>query len=220
MLCSWAGRDNLESLRHHFRSHPDLARRCRQPWAELPHRVTAGALALAPVGHRRDVRHHHRVAGLCRADHVRFECADPSLRLAGDAVRIVGGAYLVWLGIQAWRAQPHDLQPAAAAGTGQGGPSLLHGLRVGFLTEITNPKGIAFFLGLFAAAVPAATPLWAKLAVLSAGGVIEVAWYTAVSFALSSGPMRAGYQRVRRTVDRVLGTLLIALGLKVALDAR
>jgi hypothetical protein len=31
-----------------------------------------------------------------------------------------------------------------------------------------NPKGIAFFLGLFAAAVPEATPLWAKLAVLSA----------------------------------------------------
>ena len=43
-----------------------------------------------------------------------------------------------------------------------------------------------------AAAVPASTPLWAKLAVLSAGGVIEVAWYAAVSFALSSGPMRAG----------------------------
>lgn len=137
----------------------------------------------------------------------------------GDTIRIVGGAYLVWLGIQAWRSQPEDFQPTAA-GTGQGGPSLLHGLRVGFLTEITNPKGIAFFLGLFAAAVPAATPLWAKLAVLSAGGVIEVAWYTVVSFALSSGPMRAGYQRVRRTVDRVLGTLLIALGLKVALDAR
>ena len=137
----------------------------------------------------------------------------------GDTIRIVGGAYLVWLGIQAWRSHPEELQPAAA-GTGEGGPSLLHGLRVGFLTEITNPKGIAFFLGLFAAAVPAATPLWAKLAVLSAGGVIEVAWYTVVSFALSSGPMRAGYQRVRRTVDRVLGTLLIALGLRVALDAR
>ena len=137
----------------------------------------------------------------------------------GDAVRIGGGAYLVWLGIQAWRAAPDDLQPAGT-GTGQGAPSLLHGVRVGFLTEITTPKGIAFFLGLFAAAVPAATPLWAKLAVLAAGGVIEVAWYAAVSFALASGPMRAGYLRVRRRVDRVLGTLLIALGLEVALDAR
>jgi threonine efflux protein len=137
----------------------------------------------------------------------------------GDAVRIVGGVYLIWLGIHAWRTRPEDLHPAAV-GAVRDVPSLRGGLRVGFLTEITNPKGIAFFLGLFAAAVPAATPLWAKLTVLSAGGVIEVAWYTAVSFALSSGPMQAGYRRIRRTVDRVLGTLLIALGLKVALDAR
>ena len=137
----------------------------------------------------------------------------------GDSIRIVGGAYLVWLGVQAWRARPEDPQPAAA-GAVRDVPSLLRGLRVGFLTEITNPKGIAFFLGLFAAAVPAATPLWAKLAVLLAGGMVEVAWYTAVSFVLSSGPMRAGYQKVRRTVDRVFGALLIAVGLKVALDAR
>jgi RhtB (resistance to homoserine/threonine) family protein len=137
----------------------------------------------------------------------------------GDSIRIVGGAYLVWLGIQAWRARPEDPHPAAV-GAVQDAPSLLRGLRVGFITEITNPKGIAFFLGLFAAAVPAATPLWAKLAVLSAGGMVEVAWYTAVSFVLSSGPMRAGYQKVRRTVDRVLGALLIAVGLKVALDER
>jgi RhtB (resistance to homoserine/threonine) family protein len=135
----------------------------------------------------------------------------------GDTIRIVGGAYLVWLGIQAWRARPADLHPTAP-GAARNAPSLLGGLRVGFLTEITNPKGIAFFLGLFAAAVPAMTPLWAKLAVLSAGGVIELGWYMAVSFALSSGPMRAAYQNVRRTVDRVMGTLLIAVGLKVALD--
>lgn len=137
----------------------------------------------------------------------------------GDTIRVVGGAYLVWLGIQAWRARPDDMQ-SSATGAAQDRPSLLHGLRVGFLTEITNPKGIAFFLGLFAAAVPAATPFWAKLSVLAAGGVIEVAWYTAVSFALSSGLVRAGYQRVKRTVDRVLGTLLIALGVRIALDAR
>jgi RhtB (resistance to homoserine/threonine) family protein len=137
----------------------------------------------------------------------------------GDTIRIVGGAYLVWLGIQAWRARPENLNPAAAKEV-QDVTSLLHGLRVGFLTEITNPKGIAFFLGLFAAAIPETTPLWAKLAVLSAGGMIEFGWYTAVSFALSSGPMLAGYLKVRRTVDRVLGTLLIALGLKVALNAR
>ena len=34
------------------------------------------------------------------------------------------------------------------------------------------------------------------------------------------GIMLAGYLKVRREVDRVVGTLLIVLGLKVALDAR
>src|SRR3984885_1040235 len=137
----------------------------------------------------------------------------------GDTIRVVGGAYLVWLGIQAWRARPGSPSCPAPEPV-RDVTSLLRGLRVGFLTEITNPKGIAFFLGLFAAAVPPATPFWAKLAVLSAGGMIEVAWYTAVSFALSSGPMLAGYEKAKRTVDRVIGTLLIALGLKIAFDAR
>lgn len=137
----------------------------------------------------------------------------------GDAIRIAGGAYLVWLGIEAWRAGPTHQLPDAADAAGNG-TSLARGFRTGLLTEITNPKGIAFFLGLFAAAVPEATPPWAKLTLLSTGGVIEVAWYTAVSFALSSGPMLIGYQKARRTVDRALGTVLIALGLKVAFDAR
>ncbi|MBE7211474.1 MAG: LysE family transporter [Gluconacetobacter diazotrophicus] len=138
----------------------------------------------------------------------------------GEVVRVLGGAYLVWLGVQAWRSAPHGSEPVEVAGTGRARPTLSYGLRVGFLTEITNPKGVAFFLGLFAAAVPAATPFWAKLVVLCAGGTIEIAWYAAVAFALSAAPMRAGYFRIRRTVDRVLGTLLIALGLEVALDPR
>jgi len=39
----------------------------------------------------------------------------------GETIRVVGGAYLVWLGIQAWRATPDDLQSAAAE-PGRGAP--------------------------------------------------------------------------------------------------
>jgi hypothetical protein len=47
-----------------------------------------------------------------------------------------------------------------------------------------------------------------------------IAWYTVVALALSSAPMRAGYQQVRRGVDRALGTLLIAVGVRVAFETR
>ena len=137
----------------------------------------------------------------------------------GETLRLLGGAYLVWLGLEAWRtrevptgAEDGAIAPAARRSAG--------GFRIGFLTEITNPKAIAFFLGLFAAALPAATPLWVKLAVLAIGGIMEIAWYAIVAVVLASGPMRRQDQRLRRRIDRVLGALLIALGLKVAFDAR
>jgi threonine efflux protein len=137
----------------------------------------------------------------------------------GDTLRLFGGAYLIWLGIQAWRTKT-EKSPSEVEGMAGRGRGSMRGIRVGFLTEITNPKGIAFFLGLFAAAVPASTPLWAKVAILSVGGVMEVVWYTVVALALSSAPMRTGYQQVRRGVDRALGTLLIAAGARVAFETR
>jgi threonine efflux protein len=137
----------------------------------------------------------------------------------GEALRVLGGAYLVWLGIEAWRSR----EAPSGAEDGVIAPAArrsVRGFDIGFLTEVTNPKAIAFFLGLFAAALPVATPLWAKLAVLSIGGTMEMAWYTIVAVVLASGPMRREYQRLRRRIDCILGTLLIAVGVKVALDAR
>jgi threonine/homoserine/homoserine lactone efflux protein len=137
----------------------------------------------------------------------------------GDTIRIVGGAYVVWLGIQAWRARPEDLHPAAA-GAAQRVPSVLVGLRVGFLTAITNPKTVAFFLDLFAAAVPAATPLWAKLACCQQAGSSRSPGTRPCP--LRFPPVRCG--RDSRTSGApwspVIGTLLIAVGLKVTPDAR
>src|SRR4029079_13436283 len=53
----------------------------------------------------------------------------------------VGGAYLVWLGIQVWRSPPLDLQMAEAPGRAK--PSTL--CCQGALSATTNPKGILFF---------------------------------------------------------------------------
>ena len=136
----------------------------------------------------------------------------------GDGIRIVGGGYLAWLGIQAWRGGA-EKEPFTEGPLAGDGPSIPRGFRVGLLSELTNPKGIAFFLGLFTAAVPAATPLGAKLGLLMTGGCLEIAWYVAVAFALSSGPVRNLYRSARRSIDRVVGAVLIGLGIKVAFEA-
>src|SRR5262252_10189322 len=53
----------------------------------------------------------------------------------------VGGAYLIWLGIQVWRAPPIGLDAAAVAEP-RAGWSMF---RQGLLSALTNPKGILFF---------------------------------------------------------------------------
>lgn len=133
-----------------------------------------------------------------------------------DPIRIAGGAYLVYLGIKTWRGARNPPPQAALAAAASG--HFRQGFRVGLLTALTNPKSIAFFVGLFAAAVPPSTPLWAKLAILAAGGTVEVGWYTLVATTLSSGRARALYLHAKAAIDRTVGGLLVLLGMRLLLE--
>jgi len=132
-----------------------------------------------------------------------------------DAVRIAGGAYLVYLGVTAWA------RARSTAGDGDSRPrslSTLHGLRTGMLAHLSNPKSIAFFIGLYAAAIPPGTPPWAKAAILAGGFVLEIAWYGLVTAALSSPPARRVYDRIGRWIERAIGAVLAAFGLRLMME--
>lgn len=128
-----------------------------------------------------------------------------------SAVQILGGCYLVYLGVMAW------LSDDATETRQQQVPSgnLAVGFRMGALVNLSNPKGIAFFIGLYAVAVPPETALWAKAAILAGGFMLEIVWYSFAILLLSSRPARAAYQRFGRWIERGIGTLLVAFGLRL-----
>lgn len=129
----------------------------------------------------------------------------------GRAIQIAGGCYLIYLGIGAWRSsgQGPDL-PAGLART-----SLVSGLKVGLVVQCSNPKSIAFFVGLYAVAIPLGTATWAKAAILGGGFLIEVIWYGAVSIMLSTGRAQSVYKRFSLWIERAFGTLLAAFGIRL-----
>ncbi len=131
-------------------------------------------------------------------------------------VQVLGGLYLVVLG---WRLV--RTRPAAAAeplpATRRGWRS---GLRRGLLVNLSNPKGIAFFVGLYAAAVPPSTGLGARLVILAAAFVIEVGWYGAVVLTFSRAPVRRVYRRLGWLVDRAVGALFMVFGARLLLALR
>jgi homoserine/homoserine lactone efflux protein len=86
--------------------------------------------------------------------------------VAFNVIKWLGAAYLVWLGIQQWRA-PAAAIDADATGVGLGGTPRDLMLR-GFLVNATNPKGIVFMLAVLPQFIDPARPQLPQYAICGA----------------------------------------------------
>ncbi len=128
-------------------------------------------------------------------------------------LRVVGAAYLLWLGVKMWRNARAPLAPAAGAAAGAG---FWQAYRAGLATNLSNAKALAFYTSAFSAAAPApgrTATLWLALALVLA---IALVWYGLVAMALSSGPVAAAYRRAKAPIERACGLLMVGFGVKLA----
>lgn len=131
------------------------------------------------------------------------------------AVRVLGGAYLAWLGIRLLLAKPASTGQQAAQGVVRG-----NALLFGFIVTLTNPKAIVLFASVFATAVTASTPVWLMvlmIALVVASGLI---WYSIVALFMSSAPVMRRFQNARHWIERIAGASFILIGGRIIADAR
>jgi threonine/homoserine/homoserine lactone efflux protein len=128
-----------------------------------------------------------------------------------SVVRLVGAAYLVWLGISAWRSA--SIVSAATVPTNASAI-----LRRGFVTNVLNPKVALFFLAFLPQfADPIRGHAAAQVAVL---GALFIASGTIVNFlyALAGGWLSERLRRNprwQRRLTRVSGSVFVLLGLRL-----
>lgn len=140
---------------------------------------------------------------------VLFEIA-PGLLLG---LKIVGGLFLLWLGIKMWRHAPDPLPEVALDVAARRAPSAV---RLGFLTQLANPKTAVFFGAVFVSTVPAHAS-WGVIGLLLAMVFVnETLAISAFARAFSLGPMRRAYARLKTVIDRSFGGILALLGIKIA----
>ena len=132
------------------------------------------------------------------------------------AVKLLGGAYLIYLGLRMILASRRPSRPHPAAGTGTASATPWSGFRRGLLVDLSNPKAAAFFTSLFAVAVPPTAPLWLLACVVAAVVGVAAAWYGAVALTLGSRRVSSTYRRAERLITAVAGALFMALGLRLA----
>ncbi|HYO35755.1 MAG TPA: LysE family translocator [Geodermatophilus sp.] len=140
---------------------------------------------------------------------------------AFTAVKLVGAAYLVYLGVTAlWHARR---QPAAVAPRAEPAPASLGrtaAFRQGLVSNLLNPKIALVFLTVIPQFVSPGEPAFTTGVLAAVVLVWAVLWWRVFSLAVGAlGPVLSR-ARVRTAVERVTGTVLIALGLRVALTDR
>ncbi|MFC3686493.1 LysE family translocator [Hydrogenophaga luteola] len=133
--------------------------------------------------------------------------AHPALR---QAFQIAGGAYLCYVAWKLWRAPAAVATEVTAVTT-----SRAAAFRMGFITNVFNPKTALFFGSVFATALPP-SPGPAVLA-----GAVLLCWFNAVvwhvflALAFSHGRVQSAYQRGRTVFNRGAAGLVGAFGLRL-----
>ncbi|MGZ8179093.1 LysE family translocator [Williamsia sp. SKLECPSW1] len=138
------------------------------------------------------------------------------------AIKWIGAAYLMYLAVQTFRTmrQHRAVGDAAAvpAHTARGDRRIRTGLRQGFLSNICNPKVIAFYLAVlpqFLGTDPAAGTVVLYAVTVPA---IGVAYLLAVVVGVDRARAVFSRSRVRAAMDAVTGTALVAFSLRLATE--
>jgi threonine/homoserine/homoserine lactone efflux protein len=137
--------------------------------------------------------------------------------VAFTTVKLAGAAYLVYLGIRALltaRRGGYTEAPEPAKAKSAGGA-----FAAGLLTNLLNPKVAVFFLALWPQLLPAHASVLdtATLAGVAAGTALL--WFLVLANVVTVLRRFLTAAKVRRTIDAVTGTLLVGIGVRIAVSS-
>lgn len=137
--------------------------------------------------------------------------------LAFGVVKLLGAAYLIYLGVRVLLTDAAALPTAAAGATDRGAA-----YRQGLATMVLNPKAAVYFLAVLPQFVDASSPAAGQLLVLgTVQALAAVTVYTVVAFAAGSvGRFLGRSLKARQAQKWATGCTYIALGAGLALGGR
>ena len=127
-------------------------------------------------------------------------------------LRILGAGFLIWIGLSMIRHAREPLPVAQAARAVASGRLL----RLGIVTNLANPKALAYFTAVFVTIMPADPSLMAAALTLGVIFAIEFAWYATLRIVFSRAAPARAYQRAKTQLDRIFGGLVTLLGARIA----
>ncbi|MFG3656971.1 LysE family translocator [Streptomyces sp. NPDC047706] len=149
--------------------------------------------------------------------HVTYTMLGVGLLIASSTVlftvvKLVGAAYLVYIGVRTFRTRG-ELRVDLEHG---GGLTPLAALRAGFLTNVLNPKTTLFVVSTFAQVVGPGTPVPQQVGYGLFMSLAHLLWFGVVAVFFSQDRMRTLMLRGQRVLNKVIGAALAGLGVSLA----
>ena len=132
-------------------------------------------------------------------------------------VKLLGAAYLCWLGLKALRDAFRGLAATPQTQVGGRKRTLLVAFAEGFMTNALNPKVAMFYLAAFPQFMPAqAGAVSGALLLVVIHSALNVIWFTGMILLVTRLRGVASSGTVQRWLKGVMGTVLLGLGAKLA----
>ena len=135
-----------------------------------------------------------------------------------EVIRWAGVGYLAYPGVQALRSAVAGPYAADELTAGTGTAQRLAGWRQGFLSNITNPKVLVFYLAVLPQFLTpdSGVPTLVLLALTHA--VLGLLYLLLLVAGMHRARAVLGRRRVRRALDAVTGTVLLGFGVRLATE--
>lgn len=139
---------------------------------------------------------------------------------AFTVLKVVGAAYLIWLGISAWRDKSTP-ESVVLAGQPAEMPGSLKLFRKGYMVGFSNPKDLLFFAALFPNFIDASQPHAIQFATLAVTwAVLDLSMMFAYACAGRRLSTLFASQKRLRLLNRTIGSLFVFAGSALAISAR
>jgi threonine/homoserine/homoserine lactone efflux protein len=134
-----------------------------------------------------------------------------------QAIKWAGIAYLVYLGVQAFRSARRG-EYAALEATRTSGAEAARGWRQGFLSNITNPKVLVFYLAVLPQFLGPQASIAALLLFAYSHAALSLTYLSVLVTGLARARQWLARRRVRRALDAATGTALLGFGARLAVE--
>ena len=139
-----------------------------------------------------------------------------------NILKFLGAGYLMYIGFQSFFSKSNqiDISEISEKEKVKNDISPFQALKIGFLGNVLNPKATLFFMSLFTLVISPETPNFI-LGILSIIMIsMTMLWFSLVAIFFTQPKVQKTFNKFQKFFNKFFGSLLIALGVKIALSEK